>query len=76
MPFWPMLFENVTVRLLGRDDFPVAAKQTAAADVTKAASEGALTVAVSAPLPLADVAAAHDQVDAGARKRVLLGLDL
>ena len=22
LPFWPMLFENVTLRLLGSDDFP------------------------------------------------------
>jgi NADPH:quinone reductase len=30
LPFWPMLFANVTIRLLGRDDFPQAAKDAAA----------------------------------------------
>ena len=29
-PFWPMLFANVTIRLLGSDDFPAGAKQQAA----------------------------------------------
>jgi len=29
-PFWPMMFDNVTIRLLGSDDFPAAAKQQAA----------------------------------------------
>ena len=29
-PFWPLLFDNVTVRLFGSDDYPVAAKREAA----------------------------------------------
>ena len=36
--FWPMLFANLTIRLLGSDDFPPAAKQQAAADLTAAAA--------------------------------------
>jgi len=36
-----MLLDNVTIRLLGSDDFPVEAKQQAAADLTLAAAEGA-----------------------------------
>jgi len=72
LPFWPMLFDNVTIRLLGSDDFPAAAKQQAAADLTAAARDGALSIAIGAALPLARVAAAHDRVDAGARDRVLL----
>src|SRR3954454_23320454 len=35
--FWPMLFANLTIRLLGSDDFPAAAKHRAAADLTAAA---------------------------------------
>jgi len=71
-PFWPMLFDNLTIRLFGSDDFPAAAKQQAAADLTAAAREGALSIAIGAPLPLEQVAEAHDRVDAGARDRVLL----
>jgi NADPH2:quinone reductase len=71
-PFWPMLFDNVTIRLLGSDDFPAAAKQQAAVDLTAAARDGALSIAIGTPLPIEHAAEAHDRVDAGARDRVLL----
>ena len=45
IPFWPLLFDNVTLRLLGSDDFPAEAKRQAARDLT-VPSRGALTVAV------------------------------
>ena len=48
-PFWPMLFDNVTIRLLGSDDFPAAAKQQAAADLTAAARDGALSIPIGTP---------------------------
>lgn len=73
-PFWPMLFNNVTVRLLGGDDFPPVAKRQAALDLTEAASQGAITVKVGTPLPIDAVASAHDLVDSGSRERVLLTL--
>lgn len=74
MPFWPLLFNNVTIRLIGSDDFPAAAKQQAAADLTAAARDGALSIATGAPLPLERAAEAHDRVDSGSRERVLLRL--
>src|SRR2546421_5739403 len=73
-PFWPMLFANLTIRLLGSDDFPPAAKRQAAVDLTTAAREGALSIPSGDPLPLDRIAEAHDRVDAGARKRVLLAI--
>jgi NADPH2:quinone reductase len=73
-PFWPMLFDNITIRLLGSDDFPAAAKGHAAADLTAAARDGALTIAIGTPLPLERAAEAHDRVDAGDRDRVLLSI--
>jgi NADPH2:quinone reductase len=75
LPFWPMLFDNLTIRLLGSDDFPAEAKQQAAADLTAAARDGDLAFAVAEPLPLEDAARAHDEVDAGNRRRVLLAID-
>jgi NADPH2:quinone reductase len=74
LPFWPMLFDNVTIRLLGSDDFPLEAKQQAADDLTAAARDGALQVAIGAPLPWERTADAHDLVDAGSRERVLVEL--
>jgi NADPH2:quinone reductase len=74
IPFWSMLFANITVRLLGSDDFPDAAKHQAVIDLTDAAREGALRVRVGDPLPLEQIAIAHDRVDSGTRERVLLRL--
>jgi NADPH2:quinone reductase len=73
-PFWPMLFANVTIRLLGSDDFPHAAKRQAAVDLTTAAREGALSIPIGDALPLDHIAEAHDRVDAGTRERVLLAI--
>ena len=73
-PFWPMVFANLTIRLFGSDDFPLAAKRQAAAELTAAAREGALRILVGNPLPLDRIAEAHDRVDAGARERVLLAI--
>lgn len=74
-PFWPMLFDNVTIRLLGSDDFPLEAKRQAAADLTAAARDGALSVPVDEARPLNLIAEAHERVDAGARRRVLVAVD-
>ena len=70
--FWPMLFDNLTIRLLGSDDFPIEAKHQAAADLTTAGRTGALSIPIAEPLPLDRAAAAHDQVDSDNRRRVLL----
>jgi NADPH:quinone reductase len=74
LPFLPLLFANVTLRLLGSDDFPFQAKQHAARDLTAAAAAGALSVRVGAVLPLAQIAAAHERVDAGGGGRVFIRL--
>jgi NADPH2:quinone reductase len=75
LPFWPMLFANVTIRLLGSDDFPQEAKDAAARDLTAAAAQGALCVAVARTFPLAQIAAAHELVEAGsAAGRVLISV--
>ena len=73
LPFWPMLFANVTIRLLGSDDFPQDAKDAAARDLSAAAAQSALTVTVAETFPLARIAAAHEAVESGkAPGRVLV----
>ena len=74
-PFWPMLFDNVVIRLLGSDDFPAEAKERAAADLTTAARDGALSISIGEPFPLDQIADAHDHVDAGSRERVLIAIN-
>ena len=72
IPFWPMLFNNVTLRLMGSDDFPIAAKGAAAQDLTDAAAESALHTVIAARFPLDAVAESHDYVDSGSRGRALV----
>jgi NADPH2:quinone reductase len=74
IPFWPLLFANVTLRLLGSDDFSPAAKQQAAQDLTSSAASGAVQVEIAARYPLSKIACSHDAVDAGARGRLLLAI--
>ena len=71
-PFWPMLFDNMTIRLIGSDDFSPAWKQRAAQDLTDAARDSALSIKIGSPLPLDRVADAHERVDQGSRERVLV----
>jgi NADPH2:quinone reductase len=75
IPFWPLLFANVTLRLLGGDDFSADAKRQAGRDLTAAAQVGALRIPVAPAHPLAEIAAAHDHVDNGPRNgRVLVAI--
>jgi NADPH2:quinone reductase len=73
-PFWPMLFNNITIRLLGSDDFPMASKQQAARDLTVAARDGALAVAIGDVMTLGQIAEAHDRVAAGSQGRILISM--
>ena len=74
IPFWTLLFNNVTLRLLGSDDFPGQARRQAVRDLTAAAAAGALTVEVGDRFALQDIAEAHDRVDAGGRGRILVAI--
>ncbi|MDX6692393.1 MAG: NADPH:quinone reductase [Solirubrobacteraceae bacterium] len=62
LPFWPLLFVNATIRLLGSDDFPAEAKARAAADIVTCLKDGRLRPEVGARFALDDIAAAHEAV--------------
>lgn len=74
VPFWPLLFASVTLRLISSDDFPAEAKRQAARDLTAAAAVGALSIDIGARYPLDEIAQAHDRVDVGGRGRVLVSI--
>lgn len=75
LPFWPLLFKNVTIRLLGSDDFPPAAKRQAARDIVDCLKAGRLRSEPAGRFPLEQIAAAHAVVAASARPgRVTLEL--
>ena len=67
LPFWPLLFANVTLRLLGSDDFPATAQDAATRDLSTAAADGALTARIAPAYALDDIAAAHEAVENGSR---------
>lgn len=76
IPFWPLVFKNVTVFFLGSDDFPLPAKLEAARSLNDALESGWPGFTLQACFPLADIALAHlaveKPVSAG---RVVLSLD-
>lgn len=72
IPYWKLAFADVSLRLLGSDDFPPAVKADAARELTAALLEGRLRAAIAARLPLQDIALAHEHVEQGAGGRVLL----
>ena len=76
IPFWSLLFKNVTLRLLGSDDFPADAKRQAAADLTTCLAQRRLAIDIAERFPLEAVAAAHEAVHHPARPgRVVVLLD-
>ena len=66
LPFWPLLFKNVTIRLVGSDDLPEEANHKAAVDITVCLEAGALhpRIAQRLPLDLELVAGADNLFDA------------
>ncbi len=74
IPYWKLAFADVSLRLLGSDDFPAAVKAEAAQELTAALLEGALKSSIWACQPLTNIAMAHEQVEQGSGGRVLLSL--
>ncbi len=73
-PFWPMLFANLTIRLLGSDDFPV--RRYARPPTISRPPLGREHSRSRSPTqsPWTRSHEAHDRVDAGTRERVLLAI--
>jgi Zinc-binding dehydrogenase len=65
LPFWPLLFKNITIRLVGSDDLPEDAERCAAADITACLKEGLLRPRVGVRFPLGEIAEAHEAVEGG-----------
>jgi NADPH2:quinone reductase len=72
IPYWTLGFADVTLRLLGSDDFAPAAKADAAARLTEALVDGSLHIPVTERLPLEEVARAHELVERGQSGRIIL----
>ncbi|MEV4622319.1 hypothetical protein AB0J74_26845 [Asanoa sp. NPDC049573] len=60
VPYWDLAFKNITVQFLSNDDFPEAANQAAAHDLTAALVAGDLVYPIAGWFPLEEIAQAQD----------------
>jgi NADPH:quinone reductase len=72
IPFWPLLFKNARILLLGSDDFAIEAKLAAAQETNALLADGWQGIRIDRRFALDDIAAAHRYAQAGARGRVVL----
>lgn len=72
IPFWPLLFKNARLLLLGSDDFPMQARLAAAQETNALLASGWQGVRVDRRFALDDIRAAHDYAQTQARGRVVL----
>ncbi|MEQ9466482.1 MAG: zinc-binding dehydrogenase [Ekhidna sp.] len=74
IPFWPLVFSNISVFFLGSDDFSSEAKQAAAQDLATALSEGWAGLPIGEVYGLDDIAKAHLHIESRKKGRALLQL--
>ena len=65
LPFWPLLFKNATIRLVGSDDLPEEAERRAVGDIASCLEAGVLRPRVGARFSLERIAEAHEAVEGG-----------
>ncbi|HEX6118486.1 MAG TPA: NADPH:quinone reductase [Dongiaceae bacterium] len=66
LPFYPMMFMGITLRLVLVYILPEDARQQAIQDINQALAQGALAHAIAESYPLEQIAAAHKAVESGA----------
>lgn len=65
LPFYPMMFQGVTLRLVLVYILPEAARRQSIQDINHALAQGALVHAIAETYPLAKIAEAHKAVESG-----------
>ncbi len=75
IPFWPLVFKNVSLFFIGSDDFQSVEKRVAAAALHACLTDGWPGFEIGMRLPLGSIAQAHEVIEQGAVKgRVVLAL--
>jgi NADPH2:quinone reductase len=76
LPFYPMMYKDITVRMVIVYAMPEAAKEQAVADIERALSAGTLQHRIAHTMPLADIARANEIIEKGSiRGAVILTID-
>ena len=76
LPFFQMMYKDITIRMIIVYAMPEAAKAHAIADIDKALSAGALQHRIAHTMPLSDIAKGNELVEQGSiRGAVILSLD-
>jgi NADPH:quinone reductase-like Zn-dependent oxidoreductase len=65
LPFYPMMFQGITLRLVLVYILPEAARRQSIQDINQALVQGALVHAIAETYPLDQIAAAHKAVESG-----------
>jgi NADPH2:quinone reductase len=65
LPFYPMMFQNITVRLILVYNMPESAKRQATAHITEYLEHGRFIHRLAAIHPLEDIAKAHEAIEHG-----------
>ncbi len=65
VPFYPMMFKNVTVNMVLVYNMPQAAKNRAIADITRALEHDALQHRIAEVRDMEDAAGAHESIESG-----------
>lgn len=63
IPFWELLFKNISVHFLGSDDFPAEARAAAARELNAALVDGWRGFEIARRFPLSAIAEAHKCVE-------------
>jgi NADPH2:quinone reductase len=75
IPFWPLVFGNVSIHFIGSDDIPRESKIQAGRDLNRALERGWQGLPVAARFSLDDIASAHEFVERSSKAgRVILVL--
>jgi NADPH2:quinone reductase len=72
IPYWKLGFADITLRLLGSDDFSPVVKADAAAGLTRALLDGSLRSSIAERVPLEEIVHAHELVEHAAEGRVII----
>lgn len=72
IPFWPLVFANISIFFLGSDDFSAEVKQTAAKDLAQLLADGWQGLPIGEVYELNQVAQAHVHVETRKAGRALV----